>query len=1134
MTNYQGLLSYFTRHRTAANIVLILMLAVGVVTLPQMRVQFFPDVVVENVRVSVAWDGAGAEDVDSAIVELLEPSLLVVEGVQSVTATSREGSASLRVEFEPGWDIARGIDEIQIALDREQSQLPEGAEEPVVARGGWRDRVTDVVISGPVSTQQLALFADEFTARLYTVGVTRTTIRGIAAPEIIVEVGAADLLRHDITMAEIAAIIAAEAEADPAGDVDSANTRVRTGVEKRTAADVAQIVIRRSADGASLRVGDIAHVREQGVDRDRAYFVGDNPAISIRVDRSDQGDAIDIQHTVEDIAAEMMLTLPEGTKIELIRTRAEAISGRIQILLENGAMGLTLVVILLFLFLNARTAFWVAAGIPVAMFAAISLMYFSGLTINMISLFALIITLGIVVDDAIVVGEHADHRARKLGEDPYTAAENAARRMFFPVLAATLTTVIAFFGLTAISGRFGTLIADIPFTVIVVLIASLIECFIILPHHMAHALMHSAKEHWYDWPSRQVNKGFRWVRETLFRPFMRLVIKARYPVLAGTVALLSWQGSAVITGDVLWRFINFPERGSVSGNFAMVDGATREDSLAMMREMQRATEAVAAEYEDRYGRNPLTYVLAEVGGNSGRSLASAANKEPEQLGSIAIELIDPDERPEYSSFQFVADLQKEVERHPLVEEISFRGWRSGPQSDGVEVAFYGAENVILKQAAEDLKTALAEFPEVSALQDSLAYDKDELVLELTPQGEVLGFDIDSLGRELRQRLSGIEAAQFPAGLRTGTIRVELPPGELKADFLESMLLESPSGALVPLSNIVRTELRSGFRTIERENGLRVVTVTAELSEDDPARADEITQLMETELLPKMQSEHQVTYSIGGLAEDEQAFLNDALMGLILSLIGIYIVLTWIFSSWSRPFIIMAIIPFGLIGAIYGHAVWDVPLSMFSIVGLLGMTGIIINDSIVLVTTVDEYSSDRRALIPAIIDATCDRLRPVLLTTLTTVLGLAPLLYETSMQAQFLRPTVITLSYGLGFGMLIVLLLVPSLLVVQNDIRQQFTTLFRAVRFRQPDFGQQIRGLTLIAATAIALWFAASLGHYLAYASLWSPLAQIIQLQSQLAVLLLFLAGSALILVVGYVISVWSVSRKLISQRGAAS
>ncbi|MCC1494216.1 efflux RND transporter permease subunit [Cognatishimia sp. F0-27] len=1095
-----GILSHFARHPTLANLLLVILLAAGVFAIPNMRAQFFPDVIIDEVSVSVRWDGAGAEDVDTAIIQVLEPALLAVEGVESSAATSREGSGSVQLEFEPNWDMARAAADVQSAVDG-VTTLPDNAEEPEVQRRYWRDRVTDLVITGPVGVDQLARFADEFTTRLFAEGVTRSTIRGIAAPRTIIEVPTLNLIAYDITMAEIAAAIAAEVDADPAGDVGSAGARVRTGVEKRAADDLAAITLRSNPDGSTLTVGDVATLRVEGIDRERSYFVGENPAISIRIDRSDRGDAIGIQATVEELAEAFQASLPSGVSVDLIRTRAEAISGRLDILLDNALTGLALVVTLLFLFLNARTAFWVAAGIPTALMAAIALMYAFGLTINMISLFALIITLGIVVDDAIVVGEHADQLSRR-GLGPYEAAEGAARRMALPVFSATLTTVIAFFGLVAIGGRFGDLIRDIPFTVIVVLIASLVECFLILPNHMAHSLKHADKRHWYDAPSRVVNRGFNWMRDTLFRPFMAGVIAARYVVLAGAVVALASQAALFIQGDVQWRFFNAPERPSVTGNFAMAPGATREDTLAQMKLFQDTTEALGREYEERHGTNPLVYVMAEIGGNAGRGLAGTDTKDADQLGGISIELIEADARP-YSSFAFVGELQDRVPRHPMVETISFRGWRSGPGGDALDVKFYGASAETLKAASLALQTALAQFPEVTAVEDTLSYDKEELILELTAQGQALGFDIDGLGRVLRNRLGGIEAATYPVGPRSAQIRVELPESELTADFLERTQLRTPSGEYVQLADIVSVERRTGFSTVRRENGIRLISVTGDIAEDDAARATEIMTALEEEILPRIASEQQVDYLLSGLSEQEGDFLNDARNGLIMVLLGIFLVLAWVFGSWTRPLVVMSIIPFGLVGTIYGHAVWDVPLSMFTVVGLLGMTGIIINDSIVLITQIDEYAAER-GLIPSIIDGAADRLRPVFLTTATTVLGLMPLLYERSADAQFLKPTVITLVYGLGFGMVLVLLVVPALVAVQHDVSKYVASAKRSLRFRRGGW----RAFLGLAAASVVAWCAATMGSVAVTGALPVALQQspVANLSPMLGAFALFLSG----------------------------
>lgn len=1097
-----ALFSYFTRHRTAANLLLVLMLAIGLTALPRMRTQFFPDVATDNVVVSVTWDGASAEDVDSAIVQILEPALRTVDGVDRSSASSRENRAAITLEFEPGWDMGRAANEVQAAIDV-ITTLPDEAEKPVVRRGAWRDRVTDVILTGPLAPEQLARLADEMVIRLFDVGVTRTTLQGVAAPETIVEVPSASLIAHDITMAEIAAAIASEISTDPAGDMSGANTRVRTGTESRSPRDLAAIALRALPDGTTLTIGDVARIRVEGATRELAYFVGETPAIALLVDRSAQGDAIEIQERVQAIADEMAKTLPEGVRIDLVRTRSEAISGRLRMLLDNALTGLALVVALLFLFLNARTAFWVAAGIPVALLGAMALMYAGGLTLNMISLFALIITLGIVVDDAIVVGEHADARHRKLGEAPAVAAERAARTMALPVFSASLTTIIAFFGLSIIGGWFGNLIFDIPFTVIAVLAASLIECFLILPNHMAHALAHSARQHWYDVPSRVVNRGFTAFRDRAFRPFIGLVIRARYVVLAVALVLLATQVASFLRGDVTWRFFNAPEQGNVDGNFAMVPGASRADAIRQMREMQRATEALGAEYEERYGTNPLAHVMAQVGGPAGRGLAGSETRDPDLLGGISIELIDADLRP-YSSFAFVADLQDRVPQLPLTETLSFRGTRSGAGGDALDVQFYGATAEALKAAAEALKATLGLFPEISALEDNLPYDKTEIILDLTPQGEALGLTIEDLGRVLRNRVNGIEAATYPDGPRTAAVRVELPRSDLAADFLDRVQLHLPGGEFVLLADVVSVQTRTGFATVRRENGLRIVKVTGDLSEDDPARAAEIMQALQTDILPGIASAHQVEYRLAGLSEEEDEFLADARLGFMLTLLGIYLVLALVFASWTRPLVVMAIIPFGLVGTIWGHAHWEVPLSIFTVVGLLGLSGIIINDSIVLVSAIDAKARTR-GIVPAIIDGTADRLRAVLLTTLTTVLGLAPLLFERSAQAQFLKPTVITLVYGLGFGMALVLLVVPALLAIGRDLSRQSAALRRGLRVRRARLGLSL-GLAL---AAMLGWLGVTIGWTAATGALPSPLDGLLPLSARPAALLLFLSGVAL-------------------------
>lgn len=1107
----KGILSYFTRHNTIANLLLVIMLALGIAASTKIRAQFFPDVIIESVNVSVSWPGAGPEDVDNAVVAVLGTALLAVEGVDSSRSTANQGSARITLEFAPGWDMARATEDVKSAVEA-VNNLPENAEDPVVRRSAWRDRVTDVMISGPVSVDQLGRFADEFGARLYGRGITRTSVQGVEAEKLRVFTSETSLIRHNVTMRDISNAIGEQTQTNPAGDVAGGSSRLRTGVENHSADDIGNIVIRTNDDGSKLLISDVAQIEVEGADSGRAYFNGDNLAVLVRVDRADLGDAISMQAQVEQVATELQATLPKGTTVQLINTRADQISDRLDILFKNGGMGLGLVLLMLYLFLGFRTAFWVAAGIPVAMFAAIGIMFVAGLTINMISLFALIITLGIVVDDAIVMGEHADFRARRLGESPTEAAENAAYRMASPVFSSTITTILAFFGLMLIGGRFGSFIADIPFTVIAVLVASLAECFLILPNHMRHAITSSAKRHWYDFPSRLFNAGFRWFRDVVFKPAMGLIVKLRYPIVAGMILILASTVSMFIRGDVTWRFFNSPEQGTISGNIAMLPSATRADTVEMVREVQRAVQAVSDRYEAEHGAVPVTYVLAQVGGNTGRGLSGAGNKDADQLGAISIGLIDADLRP-YSSFTFLGEVQEEVRSLPLLETLSFRRFGFGPGGDSLDVSLYGADATTLKAAAEFLKTRMSRYPAVSALEDNLAYDKTDLVLQLTPLGQSLGFSIDTLGSELRDRLNGIEAASFPDGLRSSTVTVEIFADELTADFLDRTRMRTPEGEYVLLSEIVSVTDSLGFSTVRRENGLRLIKVSGDISEDNPEVASEITSALQEEILPDLATRFGISWNLGGLAEQESSFLYDAMISFTLCMLGIYLTLAWIFASWLRPIVVMAIIPFGLVGTIWGHYSWDVPLSMFTVIGLIGMSGIIINDSIVLISTIQEYARNR-GLVPAVIDATTDRLRPLLLTTLTTVLGLAPLLYETSQQAQFLKPTVITLCYGLGFGFFIVLLVVPSLVIMQQDISRLWVSLRRSLTGR--GLPNPLRVGMVLVSLMIAGLAALTVGNWVVQGTHIAVLQPIIDrfpmLSGAALSLLILLIGTAIILI----------------------
>lgn len=1036
-----GVLAYFVRHRTAPHILLLVMVLAGLYATTQIRSQFFPDIVREVVYVNVFWSGAGPEEVDTAIVARLEPRLRAVEGLADITATAREGRASIRLEFETDWNIEAAVDDVKTVVD-EVTDLPADVETPQVRRSRYRDRVTDIVITGPVPLDLLEQYAEELRTRLFNRGITQSKTIGVRAPEIRVDVKRATLERYGLGMEQIARAIAAETGTQPVGEIAGGIARVRADADRETVRTIGDIAVRVLPDGSTLRVRDVATLYEEDLGQERALFVTGNPALKVRVDRHAQGDSIKLERMVRSTVATMQASLPEGVEMTLTRTRALAIVERLNLLLRNGGLGLVIVLALLFLFLSARTAFWVAAGIPVAMLATVALMYVAGLTLNMISLFGLIICLGIVVDDAIVVGEHTDHLADQ-GASPAEAATRAAQRMFLPVFCASITTVIAFGALTLIGGRFGRIMSDLPMVVAIVVVASLIECFVILPAHMRHALARGSRRSLIDAPSRYVDRGFVWFRERCFRPVITRVIAWRYPVWGVAFLLLALSMAAVMDRTVRWRFFLPPERGVMTANIAMLPSATRSDTQAMLVEMERALDVVNKQYKEEFGRAPVELVVQTLGGLSGRGLIGGDTMHPDRLGSLDVAILDPDERP-YPASALLTDWQNHIQNHPKLERIALQRERRGVSSDDIAIEYTGGDAQTLKQASQLTQNLLSRFPAVSGLDDNLAFDKPELVVALTPRGESLGFTTAGLARALRDRLDGIEAVSFARGRHEVKVTVREPDADIGRAYLQQVRVPVPSGGFVALTSVASVTEKQGFSVIRRDNGQRAIRVTGELV-DDPARRDEVTDALRNEILPEVAGRFGVNYLMRGAAEDEREFLSDARLVFYLCLAGIFLCLCWVFGSWVRPVVVMLVIPFGLIGAIWGHYVHGMPLTMFSVIGLIGMSGIIINDSIVLGTTIDERMRTQEKF-AAIVDGTCDRLRAVFLTTITTVGGLAPLLFEKSRNAMFLKPTVITLVYGLGAGFFIVLLVTPTMIAIQHDLGARLTSMKRMARY----------------------------------------------------------------------------------------
>ncbi|RME34647.1 MAG: efflux RND transporter permease subunit [Gammaproteobacteria bacterium] len=1027
-----GLIGIFARHATAANLVMALMMVTGLFALSQLNRQFFPDFAVDFITVSVEWPGASASDVDSNIVQAIEPEVRFLDGVKKVTSTSFEGMGSVAIEFHPGTDMQQALSDVESAVSQ-ITTLPEDAEDPRIRRIQHYDTIGRVVVSGPYPESALKAIAKDMRDELLARGIAKVDLFGARDDELWVEVDPAMLRRLDLKLADIAARIREDSQDLPAGELEGGVRQVRSLGLKKWAAEMGSVEVKSLPDGGKVYLHDIARISDTFEDSARVARRHGNPAIELRVLRASSADALEQADIMDRYLQEARALYPADLSIELYGKEARLIRERIEVLLENGASGLVLVLVVLFLFLSGRVAFWVAVGIPASLLATMGFMYLSGQSINMVSLFGLIMAIGIVVDDAIVVGEHAQARAAT-GIGPVEAAVTGATRMAAPVVSSTLTTIAAFIPLLVISGIIGEIISAIPLVVITVLMASLIECFLVLPGHLREALSphDDAAGNPFLRFRRSFDAAFARLRSGPFRRLVARAVAWRYTTVALALAAVILALGAIAGGRVGFQFFPTPESDVAFANVEMVPGTTREQTAAMLEEVDRALHQAAAELAGE-DSGLVRMSLIKLGIHIDPE-KSGGGTSTDNIGGLIAEFTPADQRE--VRMQALLDRWRALVRpRPGLENFTLRAMAGGPPGRDIDVRLAGGDPATLKQAALELRALLERIPGVSDVNDNLPWGKPETVLELTPQGQAMGFTTAEVGRQVRNALEGAIARRFARGEEEVTVRVLYPREVTDGGVLERLYLRSPAGHEVPLTEVVRFRDELGFASIPREDGRRQVAVFGEIAKGVNNTSGVIQALLDAGL-PELAARHGLQYSFAGKAEEQSETFGDMRSGALVALAAIYIVLAWVFSSYTRPLVVMAIIPVGLVGAVLGHWLLGFQLTILSMVALIGLSGIVVNDSIVLVTTIDERRRSE-PLRDAIIDGACDRLRAVILTSATTIGGLTPLLFERSLQAQFLIPMALTIVFGLAVTTAVVLFLVPALIAIQDDFAHLF-------------------------------------------------------------------------------------------------
>jgi len=1021
------LIALFARHPTAANLLMAAMLVIGLLALSRMNKQFFPDFGIDVVLVTVTWPGAGAEDVDNAIVQAIEPEVRFLDRVKRVVSNSQEGRASISVEYEAGSDMQAALADVDAAISR-VATLPEDSEAPWIRRVVRYENLLRIVLSGNLPERTLKTWATQMRDGLIRAGVDEVEMVGARDEWILVEADQQSLLALDLPISEISSRIAGASRDIPGGDTGGHSvSRVRSLGLARTAEEVAAVEVRAFPDGRRLTLGEVAEVSEAwDENQPRIYFEG-RPAVELIVKRATTADALETAEAAAQFLDDFLPTLPPGVTVRQYDAAAELIDQRIDLLVRNGLGGMVIVLIVLFVFLNARTAIWVAAGIPAALLAAMALAWALGHAINMVILFGTILAIGLVVDDAIVVAEHAETRARR-GDDPLQAAMQGARRMAGPVFSSSLTTIAAFLPLILIGGVIGQIIREIPIIVVLALVASLVECFLVLPGHLRHSLAATAAaaEGRTSRFRRGFDEGFRRFREGPFRRMVARALVHRYLVLALVVGLFLVSVGIAASGRIAFTFFPSVEPNNIFANLRMVPGTTREETRERLFRIERGARAAA----EAFGEPGLIHTSLVVEGTERTQSPGGPRQRDDTVGAVVVQLVDSDKR-EVRTEAFVQMWRDSIGPIVGADALTVRAATAGPPGREIDVRLSGDDLDDLKAAAGRVRALLASYPGVSAIGDNLAYGSREMQLRITPAGRAMGFDIARAGNQIRSALQGDIALRFARGDEEVEVRVRQKenPGGLGA-----LYLFGPNGSEVPLSAVVTVTPSSGYDVIRRERGRREVSVTAEADETVTTN-NVVLAALRRDGVAKIAADAGLEWRFAGKAEEQAETFADMGVGAGIGLAGMFLVLAWIFGSYSRPVAVLAVVPLGFIGVALGHYFTGFDLTILSMIGMIGLSGIVINDSIVLIVAITDHEQEGKSVHRAIEDGACDRLRAVILTSLTTISGLLPLCFETSLQAQFLIPVALTIVAGLAMATLLVLFVVPAMLAVGYDLRR---------------------------------------------------------------------------------------------------
>jgi len=1031
-------------NKVAVNLIMIFLIFAGLITAFNMKREIMPQFNLDMIQIGVEYPGAAPEDVEKGICIKIEERIKGIEGITRVLSTAYEGYGVLIAELENNSDTKKIKDDIEAGIDSIET-FPEESKEPVIIEIANREAAITVAVYGEVSEKLLRKTAEKIKDDLVSApDISLASFVGVRDYEISIEVSEEKLRQYGLTFDYIAAAIKTESLDMPGGVIKAASGEIllRIKGERYTGEEFEKIPLITLQNGTSLLLGEVAEITDGFEDADiKARFNG-KPAALIQVNRTDKEDMIKIAETVKGYIAQIQDDMPSGITISTWFDLSVMIQERIDLLLKNGGQGILLVFLMLAIFLNLRLAFWVAVGLPISFMGAFLILDLYGATINMLSLFAFIMTLGIIVDDAIIIGENVYTHFDK-GKSPQDAVIDGFSQVGSPVVLAVATTMTAFLPLLFISGIMGKFIAILPEAVLIILAASLFEALIILPAHLKHALTLTlekppGKLRWLHEKLREkVEAKLNFVIKNVYTPAIKYILKNRYLVLSAGLGILIITFGLIINGYI--AFVFFPKS---DGNWVIAEinyplGSPIEKTEKTIEYIEQKAfdlnEIIKKEYKIEKDVVANVFALAGVIPRRDWKAGSFGGN----CGEVWMEIIGSEERPNISISMVLNKWRSITGDIPGIERLAFTQVGAGPAGIPIEIQLIGDAFTTLKKAANELKLQIATYPGTFDITDNFKTGKSERQFRLKEGAAALGVSAIDIAKQIRQAFYGEEAARVQRGKEDVKVMVRYDKeSRRKVSSVQDMRIKTSDGRAIPMEVVADISSGRAYSVINRSDGKRIITVMSDLDES-VGNANEIVSDLKADFLPNLLKKYPgVKFDLEGQAKRTKESIDSLKTGFLFAIMIIFLLLASQFKSYYQPAIIMFAIPFGLIGAIAGHIIMGIPISLLSLFGIVALSGIVVNDSLILIDFINKARMDGTDIEEAVINSGISRFRPVLLTSITTIAGLFPLLTEQSFQAQFLIPMAVSISFGLLAATFLTLAYVPALYLIIDDIKRK--------------------------------------------------------------------------------------------------